>query len=41
MDFELEQELDITNNKLEAIVAPNPFNDQIFINTNSGISIKP
>ena len=24
MDFELEQELDITNNKLEAIVAPNP-----------------
>ena len=40
MDFELEQELDITNNKLEAIVAPNPFNDQIFIKTNSGISMK-
>ena len=40
MDFELEQELDIVSNKLEAIVAPNPFNDQIFIKTNSGISIQ-
>ena len=40
MDFELEQELDIVSNELEAIVAPNPFNDQIFIKTNSGISMK-
>ena len=31
MDFELEQELDIVSNELEAIVVPNPFNDQIFI----------
>ena len=40
MDFELEQELNTVNNELEALVAPNPFSDQIFIKTNSGISIQ-
>ena len=40
MDFELEQELNTINNELEAVVAPNPFSDQIFIKTNSGISIQ-